>query len=187
VTSISDFFLRAKHWQLFLLFIPGAAGVFINGNRVILSVLAFVSTFLYGSWLWFAASFFNTITKKSLRLRLTFFQLTLACLLLYLLVAIPIFQREVALPNALVGLSAALFLPLHFVAIFAVLYIFYFVSKSLVLAEAGGPVRFSAYVGPLLLFWFFPLGVWLLQPRINRLHLANASQSRTNAMLKSQA
>jgi len=169
------------------MFLPGAAPLFIDGNRVILSVLALVSAFLYGSWLWFAGSFFNTITKKSLRLRLSFFRLTLACLLFYLLVAITIFQREVAVPNAFVGLSAALFLSLHFVAIFAVLYTFYFVSKSLVLAETGVPVRFSAYIGSLLLFWLPHLGVWVLQPRINRLHLADASQSRTNAMLKSQA
>ena len=187
MNSISDSFLRAKHWQLFLLFVLGPAGVVIYGNGVILSALALVSIFLYGSWLWFAGSFFNTITKKSLRLPLTFFRLTLAFLLFYLLVAITILQREVALPNALVGFSAAVFLPLHFVAIFAAPYTFYFVSKSLLLAETGGPVRFSAYVGSLLLFWFSPLGVWVLQPRINRLYLADASQSRTNAMPKSQA
>src|SRR5262249_22613374 len=45
------------------------------------------------------------------------------------------------------------------------------ISKSLVLAETTKPASFYDYAGPFFLLWFFPLGVWFTQPRINRLYL----------------
>ncbi len=70
-------------------------------------------------------------------------------------------------------LFAALFIPLLFLAIFCVLYVMYFVSKSLALAEAHKPVSIYDYAGAFFLVWFFLVGVWIIQPRINRLFAAN--------------
>jgi hypothetical protein len=39
-----------------------------------------------------------------------------------------------------------------------------------VLAERLRPVRFSDYQAALLGLWFFPVGIWFIQPRINRLY-----------------
>jgi uncharacterized RDD family membrane protein YckC len=44
------------------------------------------------------------------------------------------------------------------------------VSKNLVLAETSKPASFYDYAGPFFLIWFFPIGVWFTQPRINRLY-----------------
>jgi hypothetical protein len=44
------------------------------------------------------------------------------------------------------------------------------VSKSLVLAETGKPASFYDYAGPFFLLWFFPVGIWIVQPRVNRLY-----------------
>jgi hypothetical protein len=78
---------------------------------------------------------------------------------------------------AALSLSPTLFLaifPLHGFATFCLFYVLYFVSKSLVLAEKAAPVEFPNYIGTLFLIWFFPIGVWFTQPRINRLY-ANAA------------
>jgi hydrogenase maturation factor len=37
------------------------------------------------------------------------------------------------------------------------------------LAMTGRTVSFYDYAGPFFLWWFFPLGIWFVQPRINRL------------------
>ncbi len=49
-------------------------------------------------------------------------------------------------------------------------YDLYFVSKNLVLAETSKSASFYDYAGPFFLIWFFPVGVWFIQPRINRLY-----------------
>lgn len=63
----------------------------------------------------------------------------------------------------------ALILLFHLFAMFCIFYGLYFVSKSLVLAETGKPASFYDYAGPFFLIWFFPIGIWFTQPRINRL------------------
>jgi hypothetical protein len=46
----------------------------------------------------------------------------------------------------------------------------YSVSKNLVLAETRKPASFYEYAGPFVLLWFLPVGVWLVQPKVNRLY-----------------
>lgn len=67
---------------------------------------------------------------------------------------------------------AILILPFHLLATYCVFFNLNFVSKSLVLAEAGRAVSFNDYAGPFFLLWFFPLGIWFIQSRINRLYAA---------------
>ena len=54
-------------------------------------------------------------------------------------------------------------------------YNLYFVSKSLLIAETGKSATFSEYAGEFFLLWFYPIGVWLIQPRINRLYVKTQS------------
>lgn len=49
-------------------------------------------------------------------------------------------------------------------------YLLYFVAKGLVTIETGKEAFFSDYFGVFMLFWFFPIGVWFLQPKMNRLY-----------------
>ena len=52
----------------------------------------------------------------------------------------------------------------------SMLFNLHFVSKSLALAEMQRPLSFYDYAGPFFLLWFFPIGIWFIQPRINRLY-----------------
>jgi hypothetical protein len=58
-------------------------------------------------------------------------------------------------------------------------YLLYFVSKNLVLTEAGKQVSFYEYAGPFFLLWFFPMGVWIVQPKVNQLY---EEKSKTQAL-----
>jgi hypothetical protein len=53
---------------------------------------------------------------------------------------------------------------------YCMFYLLYFVSKSLVLAETDKTATFYDYAGPFFLMWFYPIGIWIIQPRINRLY-----------------
>jgi hypothetical protein len=179
---IATFFLRAKHWQIFLLFF--AIGVVADvaaistsisatvrspsdfGKVSMLSWLAIVlSMFCYLAWLWSMGSFLSSMVHPALRLKRGFFRFALIYPLVYLPLFMVLFRSIIFSPT----LFAVIF-PLHFFATFCMFYLLYFVSKSLVLAETSKPVSFYEYAGPFFLIWFFPIGVWFTQPRINRLY-----------------
>jgi hypothetical protein len=63
----------------------------------------------------------------------------------------------------------ALIVPLNFIAMFCIVYCLYFIAKVLKTVELQRPVRFGEFARELFLIWFFPIGIWIIQPRINKL------------------
>ncbi len=179
---IANLFLRAKHWQMFLLF----AGVAFIGDVVALAssmsapaqspedfgklglsfgIVMVLFMFCFLGWFWSMGSFLSSIVQPALKLNTRLFHFALVYPALYVFVFIALFQSSTTNPALL-----AIIFPLHFFAMFCIFYALYFVSKSLVLAETNKPVTFYDYAGPFFLIWFFPVGVWFIQPRINRLY-----------------
>ena len=179
---IANVFLRAKHWQIFLLLV----GVGFVGDIVAIASsmsvtaqspegfgkiglpLGFVMAlfmFCFLGWFWSMGSFLSSIVQPSLRLKMGFFRFALVYPGLYIFVFMALFLSTTTNPALL-----AIIFPLHFLAMFCMFYDLYFVSKSLVLAETNKPASFYDYAGPFFLIWFFPIGVWFTQPRINRLY-----------------
>ena len=63
----------------------------------------------------------------------------------------------------------AIIVPFHLFSIFCIFYCIYFNAKSLKTAELQRAITFSDYVVEFFLLWFFPIGVWFIQPRINKM------------------
>jgi hypothetical protein len=179
VSVIERCFLRAKHWQLFLLLVgvpvvgqtivmglvPVSAPSpqeFGRGLALLVGVTAIWILCLQG-WFWSMGSFSSSMTARSHQLPITFFRLTVICPAAYIVILLVAASLR---PDLNVVM---LLFPLHIVATLCMLYNAYFVSKNLVLAESGRPVTFYKFSGPLILLWFFPIGVWSTQPRINEL------------------
>jgi len=175
------FILRAKHWQIFCLLF----GLFIGWNVAIIrsisaterspqdfasigpllgSVVA-VSMFCMLAWLWSTGSFHSSIVFPALRLKMGFFRFALIYPALYIFIFLALFQSISTKP----ALFAIIF-PFHCFGMFCIFYDFYFVPKNLILAETCKPASFNDCAGPFVLIWFFPVGVWFIQPRINRLY-----------------
>jgi len=183
--AVVNFFLRAKHWQIFLLlfgigYVGGSAAMLLPlvtarspeellkislpfGLVIVLFMLCLVA------WLWSMGSFLNSIGQPTSRLRLGFFRFALLYPAVYIIIFINFFGTT--RPALL-----ALIFPLHFFAMFCLFYDLYFVSKSLALVETGKLVSFYDYAGSFFLLTFFPIGVWFIQPRINRLYAQPVSQ-----------
>ncbi|MGO9402113.1 MAG: hypothetical protein ACLPVW_01435 [Terriglobales bacterium] len=175
--SVADYFLRTKHWQIFLLlfgmfcvaeFVPftGARALSAESLRIagLLSWAALgLAQLSLALWLWSLGSFLTSIAPPTLRLSLGIFRFALIYTPVYLF-AFNVFFGDLR------PLLIAVIFPLHLLAMFCLVYSFYFVSKSLVSAERGKPASFSSYAGALFLIWFFPIGVWIVQPRVNRLY-----------------
>ena len=65
--------------------------------------------------------------------------------------------------------SMGIIVPLHLLAMFAIFYVLAFAARNVIMAERQSKVSFFDYSGPFFLMWFFPIGVWFVQPRVNRL------------------
>jgi len=172
---LRNLFLRAKHWQIFLIFAATMLlaqiamfnsmqlGTVLDFGKGLLAFwrVTWLSALCFNVWFWAMGSFLNAIVGQRLRPSLGLFRFALIYPLLYL----PIFMISFPQQPALL----AIILPLHLIAMFCGFYLLNFVARNLSLAEMGKRVRFSDYAGTFFLLWFFPLGVWIVQPKINRL------------------
>jgi hypothetical protein len=188
MNRIERIFVRAKHWQIFLLFVAvlaigefpvignftaavtpqeGYAGVF-----VVTEVATAVAACCFLVWLWSLGSFLNSIVPIAPRPGNKFFSFAVIYSALYIPVSMAIFQ----------SINPKLFVatvPLSLLAVFCMFYNLYFVARNLVIAETGRSGSFSNYAGPFFLLWFFLIGVWFIQPRVNRLYADKRSTQAT--------
>jgi hypothetical protein len=167
---LTRFFLRAKSWEIFILSV---------GVVVLLQIPMFISNqgesirldwgpalacmLCINTWFWVVGSFLNSIVLPKLRPGLALFRFALLYPVLYL-AGVVVFSPP---PLAMLGI---VIFPLHLLAVGCMFYLLSFVSKNLALAETGKEVTFYDYAGPFFLLWFFPIGVWIVQPRMNRLY-----------------
>ena len=122
-------------------------------------------------WYWSIGTFLSLRVPSALRLEPGFFRFALVYPAIYVLFFMWVFKT-------LNAVLLSLILPLHFLAMFCLFYVLYFVSKSLVLAETCKPASFNDYAGPFFLIWFFPIGIWFIQPRINLQYMKSLCASR---------
>jgi hypothetical protein len=177
--GIADFFLRAKHWQIFLLFIAlecvgTVATIIMNFMRVSPEILAKLSLPLavvsvltlgfYLAWLWFMGSFLASIVPLEFRVSTALFRFTLIWMALYSISLLPFLRDLYSVPKPI-------HVALYLFGILCWLNSLYFVANNLVEAETGKPTgSFLDYAGPFFLLWISLIGVWFIQPRINRLY-----------------
>ncbi|MGH1363194.1 MAG: hypothetical protein ACRBF0_06525 [Calditrichia bacterium] len=57
----------------------------------------------------------------------------------------------------------------HIISIICIIFCFYFAAKTIKLAELQRDVTFGDFVGEFFMIWFFYIGVWVLQPKLNKL------------------
>ena len=179
MNAITSFFLRAKHWQLFLLIfgtycvgefwamksiVTAQPAVRTGGFGLLFWVFMALFGFSFLSWFWAMGWFLSSIVRSDLKMKLGFFRFALIYPIFYAF----FFFKFVLSAHPV---QAFVIAPLHLVAIFCLVYILYFDSKSLALAERNESVSFYDYVGPFFLLWFFPIGIWIIQPKINRLYV----------------
>lgn len=58
--------------------------------------------------------------------------------------------------------------PLHLLSMFGILYSIYFSAKTFKTVELQRNVQFSDFAGEFFLIWFYFIGVWIIQPKINQ-------------------
>ena len=180
-------FLRAKHWQLFILMV-GLPFLFqiITIIYVIMTdnpLFAF-STFpifmllyigIFFGWFWSIGVGLHKFLPENHNLNLKkfkiFFLIPFAYIILLMFSMMYLgFFSVFPPPDDMIGISLILIVPFHLFSIFCMFYMLYFCAKTIKSIELNREVDFSDYAGEFFLIWFYIVGIWVLQPKINRIY-----------------
>jgi hypothetical protein len=152
------YILFLKHWQLLaMMFLPSIlVEIFSTDILDIWHVLSSVWSFLvYIIWLYLVGITFNKAVNKTLLLfKACFFSNVFCILFLYS------YNTEITAYT----IWHIICISLGFLSSF---YMIYFPTKCLVSYRESNGEHDVSFTGLFLCFWFFPIGVWLLQPRFN--------------------
>lgn len=201
-------FLKAKHWQLFLLIFALPVIIYIGwlagfisdllseghygtdylppeffSSIITLILLMIIPVFIQYAWFWSMAVGLHNKVPKEARMNLNLFKLffiiPLVFFILYMFLFVTIlgsvedlehleyFEDIDHLGPFLFGFLFFLFF--SFFVIFCTFYQYWFIAKTIRTVELQRDVTFGEFVGEFFLVWFYPIGVWILQPRVNQL------------------
>ena len=181
--DLEKFYLKSKHWKLFLicvllsiimqiLMIPTLImsedylifGIFIGvlGATV---VLAFVG------WLYFIIKGLSEkIYKGNLKVYRANYRFFVIFPTLYIFIVFTVLPQgfTVSTEGSTVGTMAqVLIIPAHLLSMFCIFFMMYKAAKTIKTVEFQSKVTFGDFAGEFFLLWFFPLGIWIVQPKIN--------------------
>lgn len=195
---MTEKFLKAKHWQLFLLTfgIPIVIQFIMMGlmisnlgketntdptmifgymNFFPIMMLVFLGV-LFG-WFWSVAIGLQGKIPENVKMKVKKFKILFFIPMVYMLFIIlfmgismnQLLTIETEPNGALVGILLAIVLPIHFLSMVCIFYCLYFVAKTFKTVELQREVSFSDFAGEFFMIWFYPIGIWIMQPKINKM------------------
>jgi len=180
-----DFFLKAKAWQIFLLIVVVPFGfqstimvsiissIETNPELIFkvmpLLTIVFMGVFLL--WFWSLGVGLNKRLPEEIQPKIRFFKFGIIYSAVYMLLFQALFIVFAAGGGKGGGYMAIIF-PLHLFAMYCIFYALHFICKNLAIFEEQQTVKFSTFAGTFFLLWFFPIGIWFIQPRINKVYIA---------------
>lgn len=195
---MTEIFLKAKHWQLFLLtfgipmvfqFVmmglmfanigsgnnPDPSFMFNYMKFFPVMMILFMGV-IFG-WFWSVVTGLQKKIPDEFQMKLRRFKIFFFIPLVYILFfslfiggTISGFAEGTNSPSPrLIGGSIAIIFPLHLFSMFCIFHSLYFVAKTFKTAELKRKVSFSDFAGEFFLIWFYPIGIWIVQPKINKM------------------
>lgn len=184
-----DRFLKAKHWQIFLVTIGLpliieiiAIPIMISGNNpsVFIRFMPIIMIFfMFGffGWFWAIATGLQYKVPEGVKMKVKKFKVFFFIPLIYIIssfVSMGIIlgngsETTQKLNDGQVLEVIGLIVPLHLFSMFCIFYCLYFVAKTYKTVDLQREVTFSDFAGDFFLFWFFPVGIWIIQPKINKM------------------
>jgi hypothetical protein len=185
-------FLKAKHWQIFLtvtgipiashlLFMAFMAISMASRTKNMESMhayfmwfpvpMAFSMLVLFG-WFWSLGIGLQAWIPAEIRPKTLMFKLSL----LYPAIYIPTFFVVVFGSFLTKGPNPFAFLfiaPFHLTGMVCMFYLMYFLARTIKTVELQRATTFSDFAGEFMLIWMYPIGIWVLQPKINKLMQEN--------------
>lgn len=136
-------------------------------------IMIFFSLIFFG-WFWSIAiglqkNIPTEIKMKVKKLKIFFF-IPLTYIVILMIYVGGVFSGMGAIGFLNGGWLIGIILPVHLFSMFCIFYTLYFVAKTIKTAELQRKVGFGDFAGEFFLLWFYPIGIWFIQPRVNRLY-----------------
>lgn len=193
-----SFFLKAKHWQLFLLLFgipflfqfvffvnvfssidmevgPNPNEFFNFFSYFPMILILFVAIFF--GWFWSMAIGLQHKIPATIKMNVKRFKFFFFVPLIYILLLS--FLMSNFLNSSLTTMQESevvsiipyftIIIPMHLFSMFCMFYMLYFVSKTIKTVELQRELRFSDFAGEFFLLWFYFIGIWIIQPKINKM------------------
>ncbi len=193
-----NFFLRAKHWQLFLVVfvLPVVFNMIFVGTMMSRAFESEDPQDFFAIFKWFPLTMavplfgifgwvisvgigLHKYVPKSAGMKLTTFKIFMGIAVGYFLILfiwmaslfsdISTHIANETQPDLFYLNWLVIIIPLHFFSIFAMIYALWFNAKSFKSIELGKEAHSSDYIGHFFLFWISFVGVWIIQPTINKI------------------
>jgi hypothetical protein len=172
-----------KHWQLFVLLVgvPLLFDLFVMASIILtrnffgvafysFPVIMILFASMFFGWFYSLGTNLFRILPGTQKMNLTTFKIFFFIPLVYISALTVFICWSVGnTPNPMGPWVFLVIFPLHIFCMFCIFYCLWFIAKSLKAAELQRPVTAGDYIGEFFLIWFYPVGVWFIQPRINKL------------------
>ncbi|WP_426490254.1 hypothetical protein [Hymenobacter sp. 102] len=161
---MSTLTLRAKHWQVFLLtvILLTMMHLTIEDQMFLSGIMGAVGYCLYFIWFAVLGNTLFPLLPRDADYSLTWFLIDI------ILVAASLSALLILVDSRSYQAEGIATLPMLYI-FFAMLHGPWFLAAALVAVEKKRKPEFGFYFGTLLLFLFWPVGVWFIQPRLNKL------------------
>lgn len=195
---MTELFLKAKHWQIFLLTfgipmifqivamgsIISNVGTETNPNptmffstTILMPIVLIIFTGTFFGWFWSVAIGLQKNVPENVKMKVRKFKIFFFFPMVYLLLVMifintsmnGLFDGGEKPSGGLIASFAGVIVPLHLFSMFCIFYSLYFVSKTFKTVELQREVKFSDFVGEFFMLWFYPIGIWIIQPKINEM------------------
>ncbi|WP_042279801.1 hypothetical protein [Nonlabens tegetincola] len=157
-----NIFLKLKHWQIFLIWIIGTIQmfIFIKSDLWFLSFGLYIGLFL--GWIYSIGNVLNKNIETNNGMRIWW--------ILYLISLIP-FGLNVRdmLTQSYDRIDSWIIALAGIIGLIAITKIVIFSAKTLKRAESKTEHKTTDLILEIFLIYFFTIGVWILQPRLNKL------------------
>lgn len=180
--------LKAKHWKLFLLTwgIPIVIQIILFLYVVIaksstaffitlvilyvLPILMIPSIGIFFLWFWSIGVGLHKRLPEDSSLNIKKFKIAFFIPLFYILFIIinGVLSNQSFFSDFL-EIILVLTVIVHLLSMFCMFYLIYFCSKTIKSIELDKEALLSDYLSEFLLICFFVIGIWILQPRVNRI------------------
>jgi hypothetical protein len=175
------FFLNLKHWQLFIITwgLPLIVNIYSFSKPMILFqlfpvVMLFFIMSTFG-WIWSIGTVLHKKLPQGVKLNLAWLNVFLIVPILYMVIILYGFSFAVFSGANGEGFASAfafypaLLITVHLLSMVMIFLALRFAAKVMKSVEIGRLAKFSDYAGEFFLIWFMPVGVWILQPRLNQM------------------
>jgi|GEM_PF-1257019 len=181
-----NFLLRLKSWQLFLLMILPSLLVqmdFLMNNLICLNLISIFPGAVFIGWIYSVGVSMHTLLPQNLKPSIIYFRISFLVILLEIIFAgfygtltinQNIYERFIS--------NLWILIPIMLYLFWSFLYVFMFSARMLESAIEGELVNRSDSLKVFFGFWFYPIGIWYIQPAVQRVLNKHAIESSTSIL-----